>query len=67
MQFHDNPNSEFLRVDIIVSWRYTIYILGLFLVLAFTTYITSTAIVRFVYSFSDYYDCFSYCHSSPLW
>ena len=67
MQFRDTPDSEFLHMDVVVSWRYAIYGLCLLLGLVFVTYIIGAAIIRLVYSFDRHYDCYYYCHSSPLW
>ena len=65
-QFQDASDSEFLRVNVVVSWRYMMYILGLFLISIFATYITGAAVVRLIYSFGDRYECLSYCHYSPF-
>lgn len=66
IQFHDTPDSEFLHIDVVVSWRYAIYGLGFFLGVVFVMYRIGAAIVRLVYGFDNHYECYSYCHS-PLW
>ncbi|KAF9643350.1 hypothetical protein BDM02DRAFT_3191785 [Thelephora ganbajun] len=66
LTFRDTPESEFLYVNIIVSWRYAIYISGLFFVLVWATYIVGAAFVCLVNDVDNHYECYSYCHSTQF-
>ncbi|KAF9783283.1 hypothetical protein BJ322DRAFT_1110166 [Thelephora terrestris] len=53
----DTPGSEFLRMNVVVSWRYAIYISGSIFIFAFATYITCAAFARFMHEFDRHYEC----------
>ena len=65
-QFEDVSDSEFLHMNIVVSWRYTMYILILFLISALASYIIGAAVVHLIYSLSNHYACSFYYHYSPF-
>ncbi|KAF9787390.1 hypothetical protein BJ322DRAFT_1107455 [Thelephora terrestris] len=62
LTFHDTHDSEFCQINVVVSWRYAVYISSLIFVLVLATYTICATAVRFLYDFGNHYES----HDDPI-